>query len=163
MKKGFTLVELLVVVLIIGILSAVALPQYQKAVHKARITEGLIRAKAMRDAAQLYFMENGWPSSGATDLGEVNPDLVAGLSKGTDGMYRSKYFSYSAMCQGGVDECVIQARYSSADVSLNLVHRFYGSSWDLSCQAWDNSPASESLCKQMASQGYRFQTLESNP
>ncbi len=58
-KKAFTLIELLVVVLIIGILAAVAVPQYQKAVEKSRATEALTLLKALRDQQQLCLLEHG--------------------------------------------------------------------------------------------------------
>lgn len=57
--QAFTLIELLVVVLIIGILAAVALPQYQKTVHKARFTQGITALKSLVDAEQVYFLANG--------------------------------------------------------------------------------------------------------
>ena len=57
--KGFTLIELLVVVLIIGILSSVALPQYTKAVNKARMTEVWSTLKSIEDALAIYSLETG--------------------------------------------------------------------------------------------------------
>lgn len=55
MNKGFTLIEVLVVVLIIGILTSVALPQYQKAVAKARLANIKTYVSTLKEAEEVYF------------------------------------------------------------------------------------------------------------
>ena len=76
-KQAFTLIELLVVVLIIGILAAVALPQYQKAVEKARLMPLLSAMKSIAQAQEAYYMANGVYS---TDADELDVDMPAGTS-----------------------------------------------------------------------------------
>ena len=58
-NSAFTLVELLVVVLIIGILAAIALPQYQKSVAKARLANLLVVGRELHEAQERYYLEHG--------------------------------------------------------------------------------------------------------
>ena len=59
MSKSFTLIELLIVVIIVGILATVALPQYNKAVTKARWVEAVSMLGTIRTACQIYYQGHG--------------------------------------------------------------------------------------------------------
>lgn len=76
-KNGFTLVEMLIVVLIVGILAAAALPTYRVAVAKSRITAVLPILRKIREAQQMYFVENRMPTCNLANL-NIKVDYAKG-------------------------------------------------------------------------------------
>ena len=73
-QNGFTLIELMVVVAVIGVLSAIAIPQYQNYVARAQVAEGFSLVSSGKMAVAEYYNENGsFPTDNATArLGAAN-------------------------------------------------------------------------------------------
>jgi len=66
-QQGFTLIELMIVVAIIGILAAIALPAYQDYTARAKVSEGLSLASSAKVAVTEYFTsESAWPATNAS-------------------------------------------------------------------------------------------------
>jgi prepilin-type N-terminal cleavage/methylation domain-containing protein len=68
-KSGFTLVELLVVVAIVGILASAGIPQYKRMVQKAKTSEGKVYLGSIHDAEAAFFAEFGAYGSNLTSMG----------------------------------------------------------------------------------------------
>ena len=65
-QKGFTLIELMIVVAIIGILAAIAIPAYQNYTKRSHVTEGLNLAGGAKAAVSEYYSSQGvWPAGNA--------------------------------------------------------------------------------------------------
>ena len=68
-QQGFTLIELMIVVAIIGILAAVAIPAYQDYTIRAKITEGIVAASAAKTSISEYYVSQGSMPADQTEAG----------------------------------------------------------------------------------------------
>ncbi len=98
-SKGFTLIEMLVVVLIIGILAGIALPQYQRAVDKTRYSTMMNIAKALAEANERYYMVHDVYSTTYNDLDiDIPAKSIRGQSAFFDWGECRIYFQRGVLC-----------------------------------------------------------------
>ncbi|EMT4585702.1 pilin, partial [Neisseria gonorrhoeae] len=77
LQKGFTLIELMIVIAIVGILAAVALPAYQDYTARAQVSEAILLAEGQKSAVTEYYPNHGkWPAdNGAAGVASPATDI----------------------------------------------------------------------------------------
>lgn len=76
--KGFTLVELTLVVGIISVLATIAIPAYQNYIHEARLLEVPVTARPVLESVNAYYLETGRFPSNNAEAGLPEPSALAG-------------------------------------------------------------------------------------
>ncbi|HEZ4237324.1 TPA: pilin [Neisseria meningitidis] len=105
LQKGFTLIELMIVIAIVGILAAVALPAYQDYTARAQVSEAILLAEGQKSAVTEYYLNHGiWPAN--------NSD--AGVASSASDI-KGKYVQSVTVANG-----VITAQMASSNVNKEI-------------------------------------------
>ncbi|HGG9524814.1 TPA: pilin, partial [Neisseria meningitidis] len=105
LQKGFTLIELMIVIAIVGILAAVALPAYQDYTARAQVSEAILLAEGQKSAVTEYYLNHGeWPA---------NNNSAGVASSATD--IKGKYVQSVTVANG-----VITAQMASSNVNNEI-------------------------------------------
>jgi type IV pilus assembly protein PilA len=115
-QAGFTLIELMIVVAIIGILAAVALPAYQDYTAKAQLTEATTLADGVKKEIELSFpQDNTCPANAGAAVGNIGADTAIA------GKYILKTTSAgTAAATGG---CTVTTTFRATGVNPKLVSK----------------------------------------
>ncbi|HEZ6576890.1 TPA: pilin [Neisseria meningitidis] len=104
LQKGFTLIELMIVIAIVGILAAVALPAYQDYTARAQVSEAILLAEGQKSAVTEYYLNHGeWPGDNSS----------AGVA--TSSKIKGKYVKEVTVANG-----VVTATMASSNVNNEI-------------------------------------------
>ncbi|HFC7536328.1 TPA: pilin [Neisseria meningitidis] len=108
LQKGFTLIELMIVIAIVGILAAVALPAYQDYTARAQVSEAILLAEGQKSAVTEYYLNHGeWPGNNTSAGVATSPSDIKG-----------KYVQKVEVAKG-----VITAQMASSNVNNEIKGR----------------------------------------
>ncbi len=134
-KKGFTLIEILVVVLIIGILAAIAVPKYQIAVLKSKLSRAKQTVSDIEQAGNLYYLQNGTYPTKFIELDFANKFSSNGVIKTED---------YECWISKNNDiRCFIDSQYG-----VSYLYNFAKKEAMCRAQSIDKTDINNKLCQQ---------------
>ncbi len=119
MQKGFTLIELMIVVAIIGILAAIALPAYQDYTARAQASEGLSATAGLRSDIAEYYSRTGDLADSASDVATSLSDIeqaeyIDDVTLGADSLITVNWDSDTSALEGNM---TLQPRQDGTDRS----------------------------------------------
>lgn len=149
-KKGFTLMELLVVVIIIAGLSAVVYPGYKSAIERARASEAVNMIAAIQAAQQKHFVNYETYGTTFQDINDFKPAMPenANAFDPSQNHFSTEYFKYTL---DGENKQVSAQRVDSNGTVINKGYELVGAYNDnfIKCNVLNGSEDGEKVCSSL--------------